>query len=425
MAAEPIDGRSAGELTTHRRYVIVGINYAPELSGIGLYTTAMAERLAHIGHEVTIVTGMPHYPHWHVREPYRGKLSSSEHGNGVRILRFAGYIPARQSALKRAVYEASFLVNASRAVRNLRSPEAIVSVVPALADAVLARFFAARLGAPYGVIFQDMMGRSAAQSGIAGGGRVASATTWLEGWAARRAKAVGTVTDRFIPELVKVGIERNRIVHLPNWNQVKPPAGDRAATRARLGWDEGETVILHAGNMGLKQNLEQVLVAARLGAKRAAGVRFAFIGDGSQRQRLQEDAADLLNVSFHGFEPMSTFPDVLAAADILLVSERASAADMSLPSKLTSYFAAGRPVVAAVALDGATAQEIKRSGGGTVVSAGNPEELLGTIRNLGQDGAHAHRIAEAGQAYAADTLAPEPALMRLEQFFERVAGKPA
>jgi len=407
-------------VTAH--FLIVGINYAPELSGIGPYTTAMAERLAASGHEVTMVTGMPHYPQWRVARPYRGRLSSTEHHGGVRILRFAAYIPARQSAMRRALYEGSFLINASRVLTGLQRPAAIVAVVPALADAVLAYLFAARIRAPYGIIFQDMMGRSAAQSGIAGGGLVASATARLEGWLARRAKAVATVTDRFVPDLVEAGVDPGRIVHLPNWTHVTPPAGDRLTTRTRLGWGERETVVLHAGNMGLKQNLEQVLNAARLAVQRDAPVRFAFIGDGSQRERLEREAADLPNVSLHGFEPSETFPDVLAAADVLLVSERASATDMSLPSKLTSYFAAGRPVVAAVSPDGATAHEMSRSGGGVVVPAGKPEELLAAIRSVGRDATHANRIAEAAQAYAADSLAAEPALMRVEQFFERVAG---
>ena len=63
---------------------------------------------------------------------------------------------------------------------------------------------------------------------------------------------------------------------------------------------------------------------------------------------------------------------MLAAADVLAVTQRASVLDMSVPSKLTSYFAAGRPVVASVAAEGGTAQEVRRSGAGRARAAGGP-----------------------------------------------------
>lgn len=414
---------SDGEDRRRKHVAIVGINYAPEQSGIAPYTTAVAERLAATGYKVTAVTGMPHYPQWRIVPPYRGRSFVEEDSNGVRVLRFASYVPRRQSALTRALYEASFLLSAGRAVWSLARPDVIVAVVPALTDAVLARFFAARLGIPYGIIFQDIMGRSAAQSGIAGGSQVAAATRWLEGWSARGAGAVATVSERFIPYLVGLGVRRERIMHLPNWNHVAAPTADRSTTRARFGWSEGDVIVLHAGNMGLKQGLQQLLAAAALAQRRNSAIRFAFIGDGNQRELLQREAAHLPNVEFHAFQPESAFPDVLAAADVLLVSERASAIDMSLPSKLTSYFSAGRPIVAAVPPGGATAHEVKRSGGGLVVPAGRPQALLGAVLRLQEDEVLTHRLCQAAQEYAAHSLSAKSGLLRAEQFITRLEGE--
>ncbi len=415
---------SDGENLKRMHLVIVGINYAPEQSGIAPYTTAMAEQLSAKGYDVTAVTGMPHYPQWKVAPRYRGKSTVEESLNGVRLLRFANYVPTRQSALRRALYEGSFLISAGRAFRRLAKPDVILAVVPTLSGAVLARVFASRFRTPYGIIFQDMMGRSAAQSGIAGGRHVAAATTAIEGWSARGARAVATVAERFIPHLVSLGVHRERIMHLPNWNHIAPPTSERSTTRCRLGWNDGDVVVLHAGNMGLKQGLQQVLDAARLAQQQDSRVRFAFIGDGNQRQLLQREAADLPNVDFYAFEPESTFSDVLAAADVLLVSERASAIDMSLPSKLTSYFAAGRPVLAAVSPGGATSREVQRSGGGVLVPAGQPQGLLDAVLRLQGDHGLARRVCEAAAAYATESLGAEPALLRAEQFIERLMVAP-
>lgn len=398
------------------------INYAPEPSGTAPYTTAMAERLAAIGYQVSAIAGMPHYPSWSIARRYRGRLSANEFRNGVRLLRFANYVPRRQSAASRALYEGSFLVNAARATLTLPQPDAILGIVPTLSDAVLARVLAARHRVPYGIIFQDVMGRLAAQSGIAGGGGVAGAITRVEGWSARGARAVATVAERFIPYLEGLGVARDRIVHLPNWTHLPASNGHRPETRARFGWRDDDVVVLHAGNMGLKQDLQQVLAAARLASTRDTGARFVFVGDGNQRELLQREAADLPNVEFHPSQPASAFTQILAAADVLLVSERASAIDMSLPSKLTSYFAVGRPVVAAVSPSGATAREVERSGAGMVVPSGEPQALLDAVLRLRADHALARRLGETGRAYAAETLNPETAMLRAEHFVGRLMG---
>jgi putative colanic acid biosynthesis glycosyltransferase WcaI len=275
---------------------------------------------------------------------------------------------------------------------------------------------ARRFDVPYGLIFQDVMGPSAAQSGIAGGGRVASVTRRLEGWAARNARIVATVSQRFVPYLESIGIQRNRIMHLPNWTHVESARGDRGETRARFGWRDDDVVVLHAGNIGLKQGLDQVLAAAAVARHTAPQLRFALVGDGNQRRRLQEAATGAPNVEFHPFEPEETFPDLLAAADVLLVSERASAVDMSLPSKLTSYFASRIPIVAAVSPSGATAQEITRSGGGLVVPPDRPQDLINAIRDLRTNAPLAHQIAESGLRYCAEMLNADAALKRCEEF---------
>ena len=102
-------------------------------------------------------------------------------------------------------------------------------------------------------------------------------------------------------------------------------------------------VVLHAGNMGLKQGLERVVQAAALAADTHPEMLFVLMGDGSQRAALAELATGLPNLTFMDPVSQGDFMDTLAAADILLVCESPTVLDMSLPSKLTSYMAAGRP----------------------------------------------------------------------------------
>src|SRR5262249_30003565 len=149
---------------------------------------------------------------------------------------------------------------------GLDRPDLVLGILPSLSDGVLAARLARRFGVPYGLLVQDLVGRSAAQCGIAGGGRVARTTAAIEGRVAPGANRTAIVSDGFRAYLHEAGVDPARIELVPNWSHVSPPTGERAKTRAAFGWTDGDNVVLHAGNMGLKQGLENVVAAARLAA---------------------------------------------------------------------------------------------------------------------------------------------------------------
>jgi glycosyltransferase involved in cell wall biosynthesis len=397
------------------RLRIIGINYAPESTGNAPYTTGLAEHLAASGHEVTVVTGLPHYPAWRIAPGYGGRLTREEERAGVRVRRRAHYVPASQSAVRRAIYEGTFLVSALQAA-NERGVDAVIGVVPSLSGGILARLSAIRNHVPYGLLFQDLMGPAAAQSGVPGGGRVAGLTRTAEGWAVANATAVAVVSDGFRPYLEDLGVLTDRIHLVPNWTHIEPPRADRAVTRRDLGWDDGRQVVLHAGNMGAKQGLEQVVEAARLADERGDPVRFVLLGDGNQRTALEDLGAGITCLEFAHAVDDERFPDVLAAADVLLLSERATVVDMSLPSKLTSYAVAGRPIVAAVPGGGTTAAELGRSGAALRVEPGDPIALLEALAALRDDPDLVVRLGEAGSAYVTRYLRRDVALARADAF---------
>jgi len=397
------------------RVLIVGINYWPEETGVAPYTTGMAEHLAAEGAHVDVLTGMPHYPEWRVPQPYTRKLRSSESRHGIAIRRLRTYVPKEQDALRRIGYEIGFLANGLVPSR-LESPDLVVGVVPSLSGAALAATLARRYRVPYGLVFQDLIGAAAQQSGIRGGKRVARVTRDLEGRLARGAHRVAVISPGFIDYLTGLGVERGRLVHIRNWSHLAAPAAARDETRARLGWAPDDIVVLHAGAMGNKQGLENVIDTARRATTTLPSARFVFMGDGNQKAALVARAGSLPNVAFIPPCEKSELPDILAAADILLVNERASVSDMSLPSKLTSYMVAGRPILAAVPLTGYTAREIDASEAGLVVPPEDPAALLYAISSLAGDPGRSARLGAAGRAWVDSTLRPGAILPHLTAF---------
>ncbi len=394
----------------------MGLYYRPELTGIAPYSTAVAEHLSRRGARTTALTGMPHYPAWRILDDYRGRVRMRERLAGVDVRRFRTFIPYRQTAFQRSLYEATFGAQIL-AARGLGSPDAVIGIIPALAGGIGAAFHAARSDAALGLIIQDLSGPAASQSGMPGGrSGVAALAAQLEGWVLRRADRVAVVSEGFVPYLTKAGVPRKRIDRLPNWSRLPSPTRTPHAARRELGWPLHDPIVLHAGNMGLKQGLGHVIAAARAAAAGGFRGRFVLMGEGSQRLSLEKQATDLDNVTFAEPRYGPAYANALTAADVLLVNERATVMDMSLPSKLTSYFIAGRPVLAAVQPGGVTAAEVERSGGGIVVPAEDPQALLAALDQLISNLELYERLARNGRTYARQHLTGDAGLARAERF---------
>lgn len=396
------------------RILMIGINYWPEETGNAPYSTGLAEHLASLGAKVTVVAGMPYYPSWTIGEGYEGRLRSHECRAGVGIHRFRQYIPASQDAIRRIAFEASFLLNALTA-RGIENPDLIVGVIPSLSDGVLAALAAKRFRAPLSLIVQDLVGQAAAQSGMQGGLRVAGATSSIEGWFARQADSIGIVAEGFRNRLLEMGVHTERVHRVRNWTHIQHATLSPQETRARLGLPLDARIALHAGNMGLKQGLENVVDAARLAVSINPNLLFVMMGDGNQRSMLEDRAAGLTNIRFVDPQDDEMFPNALAAADVLLVNQRPSVTDMSLPSKLTSYFSTGRPVVAAVASASECAHEVTASGGGLVTDPSRPQDLLAAILELTSDPENAAILGERGKHFADGMFTSHHALARLSE----------
>ena len=413
-AARPLAGRSI---------VVVSTYYAPDPTGIAPYATDFCHTLRDGGAAVTALVGIPHYPAWRCGDGYRYHLTSDEWLDGVRLLRGRHYVPRRQDAVRRAAYEATFAASALWAARRLGPHhDAVIAVIPNLGCLPLAGLLARRLGSRLGVIVQDLTGRAAGQSGVPGARRLAGAAGWLEGRWLARADRVAVVADAFRSDLIARGTDPARIVRLPNHTLVEPSRIDRTEARRRLGWPQDRYLVVHTGNMGFKQDLGSVVAASRLAGGRPDAPRFLLVGDGSAREQLAAQAADVPALELVPPLPAEQYPLALAAADCLLLNERPTVLNMSLPSKLTAYLVAGRPVLAAVAENGATAKELQRSGGGIRVDPGNPAALLAGIEGLRRDPQGAARCSEQGAAYAQQYLDPRAARTRALDFVQDLLG---
>jgi glycosyltransferase involved in cell wall biosynthesis len=404
------------------RVAILGINYAPEPSGIAPYTTGLAAGLTKRGHAVQVLTGYPHYPQWKRDEASSG-FRSDEEIDGVRVRRFSHHVPRKPSWPGRAAMELTF--GLQLLTTGWGQPEVVVCVAPPLLAAAMSAG-RARLTWPrpaIGILVHDLYSRGVEETGAASGVS-ARAVRMVESAAIRLADGVAVIHAGFTTDLVEdLGVDRSRIREIRNWTHIDPP--DRSASaafRSAHRWADNDVVVLHAGNMGYKQGLENVIAAAELAARSGSRVRFVLLGDGNQRASLEAASADVEALEFLTPVSEDEFPAALGAADVLLVNERPGVARMAMPSKLTSYFRSGKPIVAATDAAGFTARELATSGAGVCVPADRPDLLLTEALRLGTDRALAARLGEAGRRYCDELLSEEAALDRYERWIIDLAG---
>jgi colanic acid biosynthesis glycosyl transferase WcaI len=402
------------------RIQLLSINFEPEQTGIAPYSTGLARHLSK-EHDVTVITGVQHYPEWHVPETEKGWRRDEVDGR-LRVIRLRHFVPRKPSVGGRLAYELSWATRAAAA--GCRIPaDVVIAVVPALLGAHAARAIARRHNARFGVFVQDVMGSAAAQSGVRGGGLVSRVTSLIEHSALAAADSITTIHPRLAVELERVAHDGKRPRVIYNWTHVAAHPKPSIAVRRSYGWHDNEVVVLHSGNMGAKQNLEVVVDAARLAAGTSRPIRFVLAGNGSRRTRLEQYAAGCRQVSFLDLVPDREYMNLLASADVLLVNERPGMREMSLPSKLTSYLAAGRPIVAATDPLGATAEFVRASGGGLVTPGGDANKLLDTITTVTTDHDLADRLIAAGRRFADVKLSEEGAMASYDRWVADLAGR--
>lgn len=398
----------------------IGLHYVPEVTGNAPYTTRLLTGLKHETGRIGMITGYPHYPEWVVREGYSG-WTMREVVDGVPVLRVRHPVPSLPSSLSRLGMEVVFGLRAIAA--RWGRPDVVLAVSPALFATAFVVVRARLAHVPVGVWVQDLYSSGLAET-QGGSSFTVRVMRRVEGWVLRSATGVTVIHEmfrRYVVDELRVPADRVRVIR--NWTHVQMVSEvDRTAVRDRFGWRADEIVALHAGNMGMKQNLENVVDAAREAAKIGSRVHFVLLGNGNQRAGLERYGAGVGNLTFLDSLPDEEFTAALRSADVLLVNELPGVKEMSVPSKLTSYFAAGVPVVAATEADSATAEEVRASGAGVVTPSGDPAGLLHAVERVAADRAAAAEMAATGPQYVTSVLSENVAIDSFAEWLEELAG---
>jgi len=407
------------------RILVYGINYRPELTGIGKYTGEMCEWLASRGHEVRVVTAPPYYPEWRVHSGHSGRTYRVEHIGGVRVWRCPLWVPARPTGLRRILHHLSFALSTLPVMiaQGFWRPHVVLLLEPPLMCAPAALLAARLCGARSWLHVQDFEVDAAFALGLLPE-RAKPLVLYLERMLMRSFDRVSTISRRMLDRLELKGVEGLRRVLFRNWvdcREIHPMSGV-ARFRSEFGISTESFVALYSGNMGEKQGLEVVIETARL-MNGNDDVIFVLCGAGSARTRLESAAAGLDNVRWLPLQPAGRLNELLNLADVHLLPQRADAADLVMPSKLCGMLASGQAVVATVLPDTEIAETLSHAG--LITKPGDANALAGAIAFLQADAASRQNMGKGARGYAELHFASETVLGRFEEELESVAGPSA
>jgi colanic acid biosynthesis glycosyl transferase WcaI len=368
------------------RILIVTQYFWPESFRINDLALGLRER----GHEVTVLTGMPNYPAGRFFPGYGFFRPARDSFQGIPVLRVP-LVPRGQSRWRLAFNYAFFALSASvvGALRCRGTFDVIFVFEPSPVTvglpAVLLRWLKK---VPVLFWVQDLWPESVFATGVTPPRHVMSALSALVRFIYRRCDRVLVQSEGFVAPVCAAGADPAHVIHFANWAEaLYKPVAVEADAPERAEMPAGFRVMF-AGNIGAAQSFETVLAAADK-LRGEAGIHWMVLGDGRQRAWMEERVAALgLQSTFHylGSRPVEAMPRYFALADALLVTLRRDPIfALTVPTKLQSYLACGRPVVGA--LDGEGARIIEEAGAGLVVPAEDAEALAGAVLRLARTSA--------------------------------------
>jgi colanic acid biosynthesis glycosyl transferase WcaI len=401
--------------------LLIATNYWPEPTGIAIYTTDLAECLSVEGHRVTVLTSLPHYPWWKVPVEFAHLVEGKSEHNGISVVRAKHLVPPKMSAFLRMRFETSLWWNLRRVSKQLvgNNFDAVIACIPTVAAGIVGKSIAEKHVIPFGLIVQDLSGAGAKQSGLRGGAIISKIAHAVEGKALHGANTLVVVSPAMRDAVVALGVPAGRITQITNYSARAIANVDKISARAKFGWASDEFVVIHTGNMGAKQDLENVVRAADA-LTGDSKIKIYLVGHGNQEGNLKALCAGKYNIAVMPAVSDSDYSALLSAADLLLVNERSTQMEMSLPSKLTSYLYSERPVIAAVPRGGATWKFL--DGVAELVEAGDPKALASKIEELSRNQSRLDELAQLGSAFAVKHLDPDVGRGKYLEWVEKLIG---
>lgn len=388
------------------KWLIITAYFPPEIGSASFLFFELGQELVRRGHKVTVLTGFPKYNVDSKNLPlkYKKHLYLKKEISGMKVIRlktlnFPRYIPIARG-IDQFLTSFIFLIGGLALRKN--SFDRILVYSPPLPLGLTAFILSKFKKHPFIFNVQDIFPQSAIDLGILKNSVLIKLFNKLERFIYKKASMVTVHSEGNRNYVISKGILPSKVKVIPNWvdtDVIKP--GERInGFRREFGLDN-QFIISFAGIIGYSQDLDTVINAAEY-LKDYKNLLFLLIGDGVEKERLQQKAISLglNNVRFIPMQPKEKYPFLLAASDVCLVTLRKKVKTPVVPSKLLGIMSASRPAIASLNLEGDVPKIINEAKCGICVEPENSQGLADAILRIYKNPLVAEEFGRNGRRYA-------------------------
>lgn len=325
----------------NKQITFIGLNFFPEDTAIGLYSSQWVEFLKENGFDVTVITAFPYYPQWKISEDYKNKPTFlKENYQGTKVLRYKQYVPKSPSFFKRVLHLSDFTLGSLINLYKIKECDLVIAVVPFTSSVLLGYIQKKRFKAPLWMHIQDFEFDAALQTGVG------SKKNWifsllfkLEKWLFSKADVASTISQSMLKKLEQKTPSKQ--FYLPNWideNQIDP---ENSPQHSFLSLDKIN--LLYSGNIGDKQDWETFVEFCQ--DIDPDKYNIVIVGDGSKKEWLISQLKAFKSVSFHEPVPYAELSSLLCSADAHVLFQKPDVLDTVMPSKVLGMMASAKPSI--------------------------------------------------------------------------------
>lgn len=366
------------------KITIVGINFWPEDTAIGLYTYQLANFYREQGLEVNVITGFPYYPEWRINSEYRLKKTYYEESiNGIKIYRFKQYVPKKPIFFKRILHLLHFTLGSFINLFKIKKTDVVLCVVPFIGCVLIGKFLAKLKGAKLWVHIQDFEFDAVRDSNLVDEKTdkniIFRMLFYVESKLLNSADLLSTISFSMLKKLkgkTKIKIEKKL---LPNWVDQNFIVPEGYKKHSYLKSDKFK--ILYSGNIGEKQDWDFFIKFAKE-LDKERDIQIIVVGNGSKRYWLEEKLLDLENIWFYNPVAYSELSDLLCSADLHILFQKVNLIDTVMPSKILAMMASKRPSLITGSLKSEVAKVIIESKGGKFFETNSTTDVLKYVYEL-------------------------------------------
>jgi Glycosyltransferase len=383
-----------------------------------------ARHLKGLGNNVSILTAMPNYPKGRIFDEYKNLRYMTEEIDGIKIIRTSIYATKSSSFTKRLMNYLSFTISSvTRGVWHIDKPDVIITESPPLFLGYSGYLLSRLKGAKYVFNVSDLWPESAVKLGVLHNKQLIKMSTWLEEFCYKKAHLITGQTQGIVDNIKSRIKEKEKVNLITNGVDTELFKRENRNEELRKQWGiDGKFALCYAGIHGLAQGLEVIINTADI-LKEQKDIRFVFIGDGPEKEKLikMKDEYGLDNVLFFPMQPKKEMPAIIASMDATIIPlKKLDLFKGALPSKMFEALSSELPIILAV--EGEAKNLMESAKAGICVEPENAAQIADAVMELYNNEDYCKELGKNGRKYVMEHYSRLAITKRLYSLLENTVN---